>query len=137
MRSSLSLQVDSNAMRRVDGFVTEFARGVGITAEEAHRVMIMLEELLTNLMKYGHPDQRGPGHADIALELSGSRLEIEFADDGRAFDPFTVPAANLNDSIEKGTVGGLGLQILQSLCDETSYERRNNSNVVRLIRFIA
>jgi serine/threonine-protein kinase RsbW len=137
MQSRLIVQVDSNAMRQVDGFVTGFVSERGIAADEAHRILILLEELLTNLVKYGYPDRSEPGRAEIALALTGSRLEIEFIDDGCAFNPFAGPALRFDETVESRPVGGLGLHLLRSMCDETSYERRSGRNVIRLKRTIA
>jgi len=136
MESRLIVQADSSAMRQVNGFVATFVRERGI-ADEASRILILLEELLTNLMKYGYPDRAEPGQAEIVLALNGNRLEIEFIDDGCAFDPFAEPAPNFDEPLETRQVGGLGLHILRSLTDEARYERRNEMNVIRLIRIVA
>jgi serine/threonine-protein kinase RsbW len=137
MRSRLTVRADSSAMRQVDDFVTAFVGEQGIAADEAARILILLEELLTNLMKYGYPDRAEPGQAEIVLELKGSRLEIEFIDDGCAFDPFAVAPPDLDEPLEARPVGGLGLHILRSLTDEARYERRNETNVIRLSRTVA
>lgn len=137
MQSRLIVTVDSDAVRRVDGFVTEFVSRREIATEEAHRILILLEELLTNLMKYGYTDGREPGRAEITLALSGDRLEIEFIDDGCAFDPFSGPPVDLDQPVEDRPLGGLGLYLLRSMCDETRYERRDERNVIRLARKIA
>jgi serine/threonine-protein kinase RsbW len=137
MQFRLTVRADSSAMRQVDDFVTAFVSEQAIAADEAARILILLEELLTNLMKYGYPDRAEPGQAEIVLELNGSRLEIEFIDDGCAFDPFAVSAPNLDEPLEARPVGGLGLHILRSLTDDSRYERRNETNVIRLSRTVA
>jgi serine/threonine-protein kinase RsbW len=137
MQSRLIVRVDSAAMRQVDGFVATFVREQGIAADDAARILILLEELLTNLAKYGYSDRAEPGRAEIALALNGSRLEIEFIDDGCAFDPLAASLPNLDEPLEERPVGGLGLHLLRSLSDVVRYERRNNKNVIRLSRSIA
>jgi len=124
-------------MRQVDGFVAAFVREHGIAADDAARILILLEELLTNLAKYGYPDRAEPGQAEIALALNGSRLEIEFIDDGCAFDPSAGPLPNLDEPLEGRPIGGLGLHLLRSLSDVVHYERRGNKNVIRLSRSVA
>jgi serine/threonine-protein kinase RsbW len=137
MQSRLTVRADSSAMRQVDDFVAAFISEQGIAADEAARILILLEELLTNLIKYGYPDRAEPGQAEIVLELNGSRLEIEFIDDGCAFDPFAVAPPDLDEPLEARPVGGLGLHILRSLTDDSRYERRNETNVIRLSRTVA
>ena len=123
-------------MRQVDGFVAAFVREQGIAADEAARILILLEELITNLIKYGYPDRAEPGQAEIVLAFNGSRLEIEFIDDGCAFDPFAAPPPDLDQPVEAREVGGLGIHILRSLTEEARYERRNDTNVIRLSRVV-
>jgi serine/threonine-protein kinase RsbW len=137
MQSRVSVRADSAAMRQVDAFVAAFVSEQGIAADDAARVLILLEELLTNLVKYGYPDRAEPGRAEIALALNGSRLEIEFIDDGCAFDPMAGPSPNLDEPLEERPIGGLGLHLLRSLTEVVRYERRDNKNVIRLSRSIA
>ncbi|HKN14087.1 MAG TPA: ATP-binding protein [Candidatus Binatus sp.] len=137
MQSRLIVPADSSAMRQVDDFVAAFTREQEIAADEAARILILLEELLTNLVKYGYPDRAEPGQAEIVLALNGSRLEIEFIDDGCAFDPFAGPPPNLDEPLEARQAGGLGLHIVRLLTDEARYERRNETNVIRLSRMVA
>jgi anti-sigma regulatory factor (Ser/Thr protein kinase) len=124
-------------MPEVDAFVAAFVKEHGIAADEASRILILLEELLTNLVKYGYPDGGECGRAEIVLALNGGRLEIEFIDDGCAFDPLAGPPPNLDAPLETRTPGGLGLHILRSLTDEARYERRDVNNVIRLSRIVA
>ena len=137
MQSRLIVRADPAAMRQVDGFVAVFVKEHGIAADDAARILILLEELLTNLAKYGYPDRAEPGVAEIVLVLNGGRLEIEFIDDGCAFDPLAVPLPNFDELLEERPVGGLGLHLLRSLADVVRYERRNNKNVIRMSRSIA
>ena len=136
MKSRLIVRAESAAMRQVDDFVGAFVKEHGIDADEASRILILLEELLTNLMKYGYPDRAEPGQAEIVLAFNDSRLEIEFIDDGCAFDPFAGTPPNLDEPLEARPVGGLGLHLLRSLSDDAHYERRNNTNVIRLSRIV-
>jgi anti-sigma regulatory factor (Ser/Thr protein kinase) len=137
MQSRLVIRSDSSAMREVDAFVTGFVREHGMAPDEASRILILLEELITNLVKYGYPDRAECGRAEIVLALDGGRLDIEFIDDGCAFDPLAGPPPDLEAPLETRTPGGLGLHILRSLTDEARYERRNGNNVIRLSRIFA
>ena len=124
-------------MRQVEGFVAAFVKEHGVAADDAARILILLEELLTNLAKYGYSDRAEPGVAEIALALNGSRLEIEFIDDGCAFDPLAGTLPNFDAPLDERPVGGLGLHLLRSLADGVRYERRNDKNVIRLSRTVA
>jgi anti-sigma regulatory factor (Ser/Thr protein kinase) len=138
MRASLTVRVHSGAIRELEGFVGAFAAEHGLAPEDKARTLIVLEELLTNLSRYGYPNQDEPeGVAEVTLELEGNLLTIEFGDNGRAFDPLAHAAPNLDQPVENRPVGGLGLHIVRELADEAHYSRHSDRNVIRLSRHIA
>jgi serine/threonine-protein kinase RsbW len=137
-QSRLAIRVHEGAMREMDQFVVSFAARHGLAADDTDRILILLEELFTNLWRYGYPhkDDRG-GSAEIALELSGEWLTIEFVDDGQAFDPLEVALADPEQSIKDKRVGGLGLHLVRKLAEEASYTRRDGRNFLRLSRRVS
>ena len=61
MRSRLIVRADSSAMRQVDGFVATFVRDNEIGQDEASRILVLLEELITNLESMDIQIDRNPG----------------------------------------------------------------------------
>ena len=59
IESRLVVRAEASAMREVDGFVAAFVREQRLAADEAPRILILLEESLTNLVGM-----------DIAIERS-------------------------------------------------------------------
>lgn len=137
MQARLTVRADAAAMRQVEDFVAAYAAEHGLDGDEQAWIFILLEELLTNLQKYGFPNRSDAGVAEVALELEGTRLTIEFVDDGQAFDPFAQPLPELNQPIEARPVGRLGIHILRALTEEVHYSRTNNRNVIRLVRRVS
>jgi serine/threonine-protein kinase RsbW/sigma-B regulation protein RsbU (phosphoserine phosphatase) len=136
MEARVTIHVDAGAMQQVRGFVTDFVAQHAIAAEEQSRILIVLEELITNLTKYGYPNRLG-GSAEVALQLNGTQLTIEFADDGDPFDPLNRPPPNLSSPLEERDLGGLGIHIVRALADEARYCRVDQRNVLRLTRRVA
>jgi len=125
-------------MHELQGFVARFASEQGLAADDKARILIVIEELFTNLSRYGYPSQSEPeGVAEVTLELEGSQLTIEFGDDGQAFDPFAGAATDLDQAVETRPVGGLGLHLVRELADEAHYSRRNGRNIIRLSRRVS
>jgi len=121
-------------MSRVESFVCAFAAQHGLCSDDRSRALIVLEELITNLLKYGY-DQRGArGLAELGLALEpGPRLVVELVDDGRAFDPLAPPAPDLDQPVEMRPVGGLGLHLVRALTEGGYYQRVKGRNLTRLI----
>jgi serine/threonine-protein kinase RsbW len=56
--------------------------------------------------------------------LEGSRLEARVTDQGRGFDPSTIPDPTEPENILKS--GGRGLFLMRQLLDEVSYNDQGN-----------
>lgn len=138
IKAFLTVRVDSDAAGRMENFVATFAAEQGLATEDKARILIVLEELFTNLAKYGYPNRTEPaGVAEVMLELDSDQLTIEFSDDGQEFDPLAIAASDLEQAADDRPAGGLGLRIVRELADEVNYSRRDGRNVIRLIRRVS
>ena len=135
MRSQLrvNLNAGDEAIRQLDDFVRAFASRNGLSADDTARTLILIEELATNLVKYGYPGQPAlAGFAEVTLDVTDGQLTIEFLDDGVAFDPLNKPASDLNQLFKNLEAGGLGLHLIRALANEAQYTRADGRNLVRL-----
>lgn len=137
MLRSLSIPADAAAMSQVLDFVIAFATEHELPHEEVARVSIVLEELLTNTVKYGYEDSNGRGRVEISLEFVEARLTIQFIDDAREFDPFAVALPDVSDDTDARPVGGLGLLVVRALADERRYQRDAGRNIIFLARKVS
>ena len=92
---------------------------------------LALDELLTNTVSYGYPDN-GWHEILVDLEVTPGCVDLTVRDDGRAFDPLQSPEPDLSGEIEDREVGGLGIHFVRTLADELSYARERGWNVLRL-----
>ena len=140
MRARLSLRTDSADLVRLTEFVAEFAGGHKLPDEDSARLQIILDELFTNVVKYGYDGAAGEehpeGHIEVALSLEADRLIIEFVDDGRPFDPLASPPPDLDLPVEDRPDGGVGIAIVRALVDEAGYRRDGNRNHLTLGRTV-
>ena len=99
-------------------------------------VLLILDELLTNVIKYAHPGEV-PGRRLIALQLAagGGDIRLDIEDDGTPFDP-TAPRASTGAEaeipLEEREVGGWGLSLVRRAADSMSYRRAHDRNHVTL-----
>jgi serine/threonine-protein kinase RsbW len=134
MRTRLSLHNDSADFAHLTEFATEFSREHQLPDEERARLLIILDELFTNVVNYGYESATEKGHIDVALSLRSGRLIIEFVDDGRPFDPLTSAAPDLNLPTDERPLGGVGIAIVRALVDEIGYRWDGNRNRLTLGR---
>jgi anti-sigma regulatory factor (Ser/Thr protein kinase) len=132
---SIEVRADGSAMAQIRGLVERFAAECTIAHRDVARVLIAVEELVTNVVRHGY--DAAPGTLRLTLRLEGARLLIAIVDDARPFDPFAQTPPDLDAPIEERRVGGLGLPIIKSLMDRTNYRRDGTYNVVEISRPVA
>src|SRR5579863_1955739 len=130
MQRSLSIPAEAAAMSRVHEFVMGFAKEHQLPHDEVARLAIVLEELLTNTVKYGYPASDCRGSVEISLELVETRLTIQFIDDAQEFDPFANAPPQVSEDIDARPIGRLGLHIVSALADEKRYQRAAGRNII-------
>jgi anti-sigma regulatory factor (Ser/Thr protein kinase) len=134
--AQLNLRSDPSEFRRLVSFAEGFGCSRNLPSGERARLLIILEELFTNVIKHSYDNVTRSGRIEVALAFDGERIEIEFSDDGRPFDPLSASLSNLDLPAAQREIGGLGLQILRSLTDDAKYTRRGDRNYLTLIRNI-
>lgn len=124
-------------VRRLLRIIDGFCRGHGVPDRVARHLALAVDEAVTNII--GHAFDHDPGSHEIRvrLELRGLALRVEVEDDGRPFDPTSVPARPSNLSLDEMPVGGLGVHIMRSVLDGFEYERDRAMNRLILVKHIA
>ncbi len=82
-----------------------------------------LTEALTNAMLYGNAHDPSK-HVRVEVTLENGRLEARITDQGRGFDPSTIPDPTEPENILKSS--GRGLFLMRQMLDEVSYNDRGN-----------
>jgi anti-sigma regulatory factor (Ser/Thr protein kinase) len=136
MRARLNLRNDNADLVRLTEFVVAFTSRHKLADEDGARLQIILDELFTNVVKYGYEGAAAQGHIEVALSLEADRLIIEFVDDGGPFDPLASPAPDLDLPAEERKIGGVGIAIVRALVDEAGYRREGNRNRLTLGRTV-
>jgi anti-sigma regulatory factor (Ser/Thr protein kinase) len=132
MRASIALRSEPAELARLVAFAEAFARDCGLADDERARLLVILEELFTNVVAHGNARC-----VAAALGWSRGRLTIDFVDDGRPFDPLAHPGPDLDAPGEERPIGGLGIAIVRALVDKARYRRQDTRNQLRLLRRIA
>lgn len=113
---------DDEGVAQAKAFAMRYAADCGLDTAVGARLAVIVEELVTNLAKYGHPSGTSPGRAALRLRLEEGRLTLDMIDDGRPFDPLSALPPDLDVAPERRAVGGLGLHLVRSLAETLRYE---------------
>lgn len=127
----LKLHNDYSELPRISSDVTAFLEDHGGTTETAFAANLAIEEMVTNIIKYGYDDE-GRHEIDITLSAHDGSVWIEIRDDGHEFNPFEHPEPDTSLPADDREIGGLGIHFVRNMLDTYKYERTDGQNVVTL-----
>lgn len=130
---SLELANDFAALAPASARMREFLGACGAPGAAEFLADLVVEELVTNAIKYGYDDEAGH-RVHVRVEFHGGRLCLEVRDDGREFNPLAQCAPDTTLAAEHRDIGGLGIHLVRQMTDEVRYERRGRENVVTAIK---
>lgn len=114
------------AIRQIEDDVLAVAERRGVDPLRRSRMLLVLEELLTNIRLYAYPD--GPGL--VAVEVlprhdEGDHIMHLYLDDwGPPFNPLDRDELpDLSGGVEDRSIGGLGLFLVRNMVCGISYRR--------------
>jgi anti-sigma regulatory factor (Ser/Thr protein kinase) len=98
------------------------------------KVNLVLEEVGLNILSYGG-EEHGPWPKfEIVIKSENDALTIQVCDDGRPFDPFReAPKPSIDAELEDRPIGGLGVHLVQTMMDDTSYEHSDGKNRLTMV----
>ena len=111
----------------VHELVSALQRAHDLPPELVFDINVVLDELLSNIIKYGYADD-AEHEVHVRLSATPAAVEIGIEDDGKAFDPLAAPAPDLTLPLSERPIGGLGLHFVRQLMDEVRYRRENDHN---------
>lgn len=112
-----------------------FCQRHGLAAKISYPFQVALDELLTNTIEYGYPDQSART-IEVHLRLMAECLDVELIDDARPFNPFQREAPDTEASIEDRQIGGLGIHLVVNLMDRVDYTRIGAFNHICLRKYL-
>ena len=116
---------------RVHAWLEPLAQRLSLAPDCAGEVLLIAEELVTNVQKYaGLPED---GEVAIALQRHDDLLSLEVRDQGKPFNPLDeAQRAELGTSTVSAEIGGLGVHLVTQFSDHQSYYRDGEMNVLRI-----
>ena len=132
----ISFVNDLAEIERLGRVIDEFARRHQLPAHVAFDLQLAANEIFTNVILHGFTDDR---HHEIVVRLMAGpdEVAVEIEDDGRPFDPSSVPPPRLDQPLAERPVGGLGVHLARRVTDAMEYRRQAERNVVRMRKRLA
>ena len=105
---------------------------VGFSEDATHYMTVAVRESVINAIKHGNREDESKRVA-LAFTLHPKELEIEVADQGKGFDPDTVPDCSAEENLLK--TNGRGIFFMRSFMDSVAYSfPTGGGTVVRMTK---
>jgi len=118
----------SSAARSIEDFVA----GSGVPSRACYIVGLSFEELATNIIKYGFEGDSSSREIDVEIAIERERVVLTLEDEGREFDPLSVPEPETAAALDDREIGGLGLHLVRRMAESLSYRRDGARNILKV-----
>ncbi|MCF6174735.1 MAG: ATP-binding protein [Victivallaceae bacterium] len=102
-----------------------------IPSKKCYVVMLALEEMITNTIKYGYDDNNAH-QIKVIIDFAGA-IKLTIEDDGHQFDPLQSSLDAQSATIEECQIGGMGIHLTKSMVNSMSYRRNNDLNILTIL----
>ena len=120
-----------SAVSDVLDWAERFFAATGISSDHSFGVRLGIEELFTNLVKYGageHPIEVELLRMDAVLLASLTDRDVE------PFDPTAAPDVDTTLPLDARRPGGLGLHLVRRVVDRVDYTYENGRSRTTLVK---
>ena len=114
-------------LSRVTEAAVRFIEERGVGDQAAYTANLAIEEMTTNILKYGY-DDKADHEILLRLEILPGALQLVLEDDGHEFNPLQAPEPDLDIPTEQRIPGGLGIHLIRKMAEQMNYERCDGRN---------
>jgi anti-sigma regulatory factor (Ser/Thr protein kinase) len=117
-------------MRTIES-MSEFLSQHPSNPQALYHAQLAVEEMGTNIIKYGYNDQLDHG-ITLRVECLAECFRLRIVDDGRPFDVRQVPEPDPEQGLDERHPGGWGISLVRRLARRIDYERRDGLNALTI-----
>jgi len=123
-----------DSLAPIGAFVTHAAEAAGLDVRAVYAVQMAVDEACSNIIEHAYGGE-GLGTIECTCSINDEGLTVILRDQGRPFDPDSVPEPDLQASLEERSGRGLGLYFMRQLMDEVHFEFIPDSgNVLTMVK---
>ena len=135
--SSVSFEeAEIKDVEKVTAFVEAELDKIGCPMKAAMQINIAIDELFSNIIKYGYPNKKGPVTVKFKYHSDTKAVFIRFEDEGIPYNPLIKEDPDITLSAEERDIGGLGIFVVKKTMDDMRYKYENGKNILTIKKSI-
>ena len=132
---AISFTNDMRELTHVLQVVNVFLEPRELQSKLVYAVNLILEEILMNIIRHGYDDEDSH-EIEVQIELEEEEVALTVIDDGREFNPLTIPGPDRSKSAMDRLEEGLGLQFVRHMRNAMEYRREGDKNILSIWIFV-
>jgi len=130
----LTVPATEGQLGRVRDFIVNVCEQAGFSTREVSNTKLAVDEACTNIIKHAYAGRPGGGEITVVAEVESGRIRIHLKDRGKHFDFSAVKDPDLDQYVETGKKGGLGVFLINRLMDGVEYRADGGGNELILTK---
>jgi len=111
--------------------VVEAAEAAGLDTTDVFHVQLAVDEACTNVVEHAYGgEEQGDIHFCCEIDPIREWFVVRIRDNGKPFDPDSIPEPNLTHDLADLQVGGLGMYFMRKIMDRVEFRFQDGWNEV-------
>lgn len=119
-------------LQRILDWAQDILNDSSCPEKEKNQIAIALDEIFSNIMKYGYKDHHG--QVSFRFILNEHSVSIEIKDRGIKYNPLEHEDPDIMLSLDDRSIGGLGLLMVKKTMTDVTYSYQEGYNILTLIK---
>jgi serine/threonine-protein kinase RsbW len=133
MEHQLQVPGRFDRLEQISKFIEQAGLEAGLDDTAICRCQLAVDEACTNIIEHAYEGE-GRGSIELRCDADAGELTIIIEDQGKPFDPGSVPEPQLTTNLEDIQVGGLGLYFMKQVMDAVEFSYEDGSNKLVLVK---
>lgn len=121
------------SLEKISEFVKIAAKNAGFDDFTIYTIETAVDEACSNIIEHAY-GRENRGDIEISIDETKESLLISIKDNGKPFNPDSVPIPDLTSNIDNRDEHGLGLYMIRQWMDEVIFEFKDNANFLTIIK---
>ena len=114
------------------GFIGDFCSRHQFPDEFKNQLLVVGDELVSNIINHGYENNGGPIFMRLLFNVDKKEFVLTLIDKAKEFNQLSVEDTPIEGDAKKQKIGGLGILIVKTIMNDSSYQRINDKNILIL-----
>ncbi len=128
----IRVRADNQGYEKVMGRIKQRMSEAGCSARTITEMETACSEIYANIDMYAYKDKEEKGAVLVTTDVINGAVRITFTDWGIPFNPLEREDPDPILSFKERRKGGLGILLVKKICDDVSYVREGDRNILKL-----